>query len=462
MLDKISLEATRKILNHYFLIGGEPAGDKMSDGQIDIFAAIFYKLKPRAATLAPTGYGKSESVSMAVALRAHLYQDDFIIGSVKYGTSEIIMKNVIEHLFDNADIVSNLEIDSTQHLTRLKRERNKNAINFKDGGSIKIVSLHGADDDVSRAIGEHVPNIILDESPLLSPTKYLIILKILEGTGDYNKTFLFELGNAVNRNHFMFNIKSNDKYLKLDISLEQALREGRLDQESVDEKRGLPFFEQFYECKFPSEDEIDAKGYRQLLTTEEIDASSVGAFDPDDTTPMKLGVDVGGGGDYNVFTIRQSNRAWVEAHNRSNDTMTNVTEVTRIIEKYTVNGIRLLKPEEVYIDDIGIGRGVTDRLKEMGYNVNGVSVGEVAQDKSRFKNIKAENYWLARMWFKEGGKILKQNEWYQMVWIKYKISTDKVLQIEPKEDLKSRTGKSPDYAESFSLTLRLYNRLCKW
>src|SRR5205823_1227334 len=40
---------------------------------------------------------------------------------------------------------------------------------------------------VPTAIGEHVPNIILDESPLLSPAKYLIILKILEGTGDYYK-----------------------------------------------------------------------------------------------------------------------------------------------------------------------------------------------------------------------------------------------------------------------------------
>jgi hypothetical protein len=37
-------------------------------------------------------------------------------------------------------------------------------------------------------------------------------------------------------------------------------------------------------------------------------------------------------------------------------------------------------------------------------------------------------------------------------WIKYKISTDKVLQIEPKQDLKKRTGKPPDYAETFMLT----------
>ena len=42
---------------------------------------------------------------------------------------------------------------------------------------------------------------------------------------------------------------------------------------------------------------------------------------------------------------------------------------------------------------------------------------------------------------KAGGKL-----------VKYKVSTDKVLQIEPKEVLEKRTGKSPDYAEAFILT----------
>ena len=136
--------------------------------------------------------------------------------------------------------------------------------------------------------------------------------------------------------------------------------------------------------------------------------------------------------------------------------MTNVNEVIRIIKKYiiTVNGkkVQLLKPEEVYIDDIGVGRGVSDRLKELGYRINGISVGGKPPDPSKYKNIKAENYWLSRMWFKAGGKILKRNEWYQMTWINYKISTDKVLQIEQNEDLKKRTGKSPDHSEAFSLT----------
>lgn len=44
------------------------------------------------------------------------------------------------------------------------------------------------------------------------------------------------------------------------------------------------------------------------------------------------------------------------------------------------------------------------------------------------------------------------NVWYQLTWIKYKVSTDKVLQIEPKQELKKREGKSPDHAEALMLS----------
>jgi hypothetical protein len=411
---------------------------------------------------------------MGVILRVVLKHEPFIIASVKYGTSDIIMKKVIEHIFDSPQLIKELEIDSTQKLSTLKRERNKSAVNFKKGGSIKIISLHGADDDVSKAIGEHVPNVVLDESPLLTPTKYLLVLKMLEGTGDYDKTFLFELWNAVNRNHFLYNIKYNPQYLKIDISLEQAMKEGRLDEKSVEEKRGLPFFEQFYECKFPDEDEIDEKGYRQLLTMDEVLNAQVDTMEWSEEEPMKLGVDVGGGGDYNVYVIRQGQNAWIESFNRSNDTMTNMNEVVRIIDKYTLTvkeddkeiKKRLLKPEEVYIDDIGIGRGVTDRLKEMtaelngqvvSYRVNGISVGGKPKDPTRYSNIKAENYWNAGQWVKDGGKLYQDKRWEQLSWIKYKTSSDKVLQIEPKPDLKKRTGKSPDFSEAFMLTFSVGN-----
>ena len=40
----------------------------------------------------------------------------------------------------------------------------------------------------------------------------------------------------------------------------------------------------------------------------------------------------------------------------------------------------------------------------------------------------------------------------QLAQIKYKTSTDKVLPIEPKEELKKRFGKSLDYAEALMVT----------
>lgn len=442
-------EQTRKVrlLLNVFYLNGNPAGDAMSQGQLEIAAAIILKLNPRIANVAPTGYGKSEAVAMGVIYRACVFKEDWVVSSVKYGTSDIIMKKILEHIFDDKMFFSQLEVDASMKLSELKRERNKRNINFKKGGSIKVVSLYGADMDISAAIGEHAENQIIDESPLLTPTKYLQVLKILEGTGDYDSTFLFELGNAVNRNHFMYNVKHNPKYLKIDISLEQAIAERRLDPRSVDEKRGLPFFEQFYECKFPDEDEIDEKGYRVLLTDSDIDNAfttkdAVTVLDDD----LALGVDIAGGGDYNVFCLRNSRTCTIIQSNRSNDTMTNVTEIERLMDEWNI------KAGNVFIDDIGIGRGVSDRLKEKGHEINSISVGEKSTEPERFKNLKAECYWELRMWIKGGGKLLRDERFRELTQIKYKINSDKVLQIEPKEDLKKRIGKSPDHAEALMLT----------
>ena len=56
------------------------------------------------------------------------------------------------------------------------------------------------------------------------------------------------------------------------------------------------------------------------------------------------------------------------------------------------------------------------------------------------------------MWVAGGGKSARNDKFRQLATIKYKTSMDKVLRIEPKEELKKRTGKSPDYAEAFMLT----------
>ncbi len=437
------VKATRPLLKP-FKIFGKPANEQLSDGQVLIAGSIILKVHPRIACLAPTGYGKSEAVALGVEARAIYAREDFIIASVKYGTSDIIMGKVIDHLFDDDFLTYQIELVQGVKLDRLRRERKKEKIDFREGGSIKIVSLHGKDDDAAKAIGEHVPNIILDESPLLTASKYFQVLKILEGTGSYDNTFLFELGNAVNRNHFRQNVLSNPNYFKINISPEQAIAEGRLDPKSLEEKEGMPFYEQFYLNKFPEEDEMDEGGYRVLLTEDDIEKAFIDDVEEEDN--RKLGVDVAGGGDLNTYIVRGDRYAFIDRWNKSNDTMVNVSETESVMEE------RKIIDNEVYIDDIGIGRGVSDRLIEKEVMINPIAAGETSSEPDKYMNIKAEAYWKTRLWVKAGGKLKRDERFKQLAWIRYKINSDKVLKIEPKEELKKRTGKSPDFAEGLMLT----------
>jgi hypothetical protein len=96
--------------------------------------------------------------------------------------------------------------------------------------------------------------------------------------------------------------------------------------------------------------------------------------------------------------------------------------------------VKRLAPYVVSIDDIGVGRGISGRLKEMGYGVHGLSVGEQPQDETKYPNLKAETYWNARSWVLAGGKLKRDDRFLQLAWIKDKETTDKVIQIEAKVD----------------------------
>jgi hypothetical protein len=112
------------------------------------------------------------------------------------------------------------------------------------------------------------------------------------------------------------------------------------------------------------------------------------------------------------------------------------------------------KPEAIYVDIIGIGSGVADRLRELKFPVHDVNVAESAKEKSKYLNLRAELWHRFKDWLLEQqGKIPNDSELIgQASAIKYHFDSSGKIAIEKKEDLKKRGLPSPDRADAVCLT----------
>lgn len=115
------------------------------------------------------------------------------------------------------------------------------------------------------------------------------------------------------------------------------------------------------------------------------------------------------------------------------------------------------KPVKVYIDCIGIGAGVVDRMQEMGFDmVEGVNVARSANDKEKFKNLRAELWSDMRDWLYQEMpvQIPDSDDLHgELCSLGFKYTSSGQLQIESKDDLRARGMPSPDGADALSLTL---------
>lgn len=110
---------------------------------------------------------------------------------------------------------------------------------------------------------------------------------------------------------------------------------------------------------------------------------------------------------------------------------------------------------QIYIDEIGVGAGALDRLKQIEekHLVQGVNVGMPSQDPEMFINLRAEIYWALRERFLEGNIQIPNDDelMAQLANIKFKYTNKGQIQIEAKEEMKKRGLPSPDKADSLSL-----------
>lgn len=442
------LRTLAKALVSYYFKDDQEQPFKLTDGQADIFLTIFLRAYPRNEVIAATQYGKSSTVAMALILRSQAFGEDWAIVTGEMPKSMIIMEKVISHLFDHPDLFNQLDLDPNESLDRLRRQRTRQHLTWKRGGGIRCFTADARNRQrVKSALsGFGSPNIVEDEAPLIANDIQAMIMRML---GGHNDNFLLKIGNPwePNPNHF-YKTWYQSNYNRIFIDYSQGLDEGRFTQDFIEEMRGQPFFDILYECKFPPEDAILEGGYRKLITESEI----IEAFIPETTHIIqyaegraRLGVDVGRGGNLTVMTLRYNNVAKIIERNKDKDLMAQVGKVKRFMETYNIPS------SSVFIDDVGVGGGITDRLKEQGLGVVGIREGgKPTEDK--YSNMRAEMFWRAAQWIREGGKLVRSDGFLQLSLVNYKEDSSSKLKIEPKADLAKRGVESPDDADSFSLT----------
>jgi hypothetical protein len=115
-----------------------------------------------------------------------------------------------------------------------------------------------------------------------------------------------------------------------------------------------------------------------------------------------------------------------------------------------------LEYDEVRVDDIGLGGGVTDRLNELKVNVIPVNVGLAPiDDEETHVNLRSELYTDLQDRFKEPPFIVVNPQIREDTSLMAEGTTLKIeyndrnkRRIEPKEKYRKRTGRSPNYLDA--------------
>ena len=168
-----------------------------------------------------------------------------------------------------------------------------------------------------------------------------------------------------------------------------------------------------------------------------------------ESSRLIIGVDVALGDNDKTAIIRRKGRV---AYNL--ETFRNMN--TMEIAGYLKHVIEKEKPTKVYVDCIGVGAGVVDRLRELGYHfVEGVNVARSANRKDKFRNLRAELWAEMKEWLLQEMlvQIPDNDELHgDLCNLGYKYDSSGRLQIESKDDLKARGMASPDTSDALALT----------
>lgn len=154
------------------------------------------------------------------------------------------------------------------------------------------------------------------------------------------------------------------------------------------------------------------------------------------------------GDDRSAFIIRQGRKAWASQTWSGKDTMEMAGIAAKLIKQHDL--------QRLFIDVVGIGAGVVDRLKEMGLEkkITAVNGGERPIEEKKYRNKRAEMWGEMKEWLEQPPVQIPDDDALHadLCGITCKYDSVSRLLMERKEDMKKRGMRSPDLADALALT----------
>lgn len=307
------------------------------------------------------------------------------------------------------------------------------------GAKIMIVGA----DKPDRLRGIYLDGCVLDEYAQVKQNVYgeIIVPALTDRNG-----FAYFIGTPKGQNQFYeryLKALNDDRYFvckyrvdETNVLTEQQVADMKADMTDIEIRQELL-------CDFT------ASASNVVIPIDLVTEAAARSIRPDQVQglPLIMAVDVARfGDDDSVLTWRQG--LWMDKQIRLHGLN------TMELANYIANLYYRKKPDAIIIDAGAMGAGVIDRLREMGIpSVFEINFGQQANDPNRYANIRAEIYFKMLEWLKNGGCIPNEPRLKSELTVtEYKFTSAGKIILQPKEEIKELTGRSPDAADSMALT----------
>lgn len=382
-------------------------------------------------------------------------------------------------------------------LAKEKFEVYNNGVTYPNGSAIALVAKGSAESLMASHAGALL--VIADEAHGLTAEE----LEACMGNCTGAENYLVLLGNAIGHGTQLQRIMAsgNDEWLRRTVPAEQILRDpaargidGIVTERWVKRMRQewgefSATFQSRVNCIFPSQ------AAEAMYRAAEIEAAVL--RDDDGIFAAKhqrrwlaFGIDVGASefGDETVCTIAKGGRVLQQLAWREADTTVSCARIVDLLTRYEVartapdiseaarslfpdfahgwardgDPLRLgTQPATVYVDEVGVGKGLSDMLAAEGWPVVPFNAARRPSDDDaalKYANAKAESYQRLAHLLRAGAVSFPRDPMLVEELLDARGGTNAAtgkFQISDKEETRKRLGRSPDRLESLLMAVAM-------